>query len=254
MRTRGFMIAMLLAAGLPLLAAKLAPQDPYDLDPGEKQDQAGFVDWVRRPHVAPRHPLDCLQAVVHTNKIQTNDYFQFFNGQTGLTGGNALLARRLAEYLYQRAPLANTEGLGLEDQKKLKDSGEVIVKAADEFFAKVPRETRVRVYLVSEKFEAARLATLDLVRMGQSEVTDAWLAKVKDDDMRAGQGYLFGVCRDRDDAGVARALADYRLTVDFLLTFVGPPPYLHGKDRDAFRMRKRKQRAQILRSLAPLTL
>ncbi len=235
-------------------AADKVPADPLGLDPGPQKTEAAFHAWAADPRKAPRHPLDTLRYIVHTSIKLRPDYYAFVFKQTGLTGEAARVTKLLAELANERAPLMAQEPATREAQKQDADLARRITWAGDQFFKQVPREDRIRVYKVAEKFSDARLAQLDLVRMGATVITDAWVDQALQEETRRQDGYLYGMCHGADAATAAAVRDDFKMTVMFLLTFAGPPPYVHGDAaKNKVRLAKRRDRARILKELAPIT-
>ncbi len=231
-----------------------AGADPLGLDAGEARDEAAFQAWARDPREAPMHPLAKLELIVQKDPRNRKDYLAFLDRQAGLKGPAAAALNALAETIYIRGPLANSAPATRDLQHKDKLLADKLLKQGRDFFRLAPREARVRVYKVGEKFELTRLAMLDLVRTGQTGITDAWIEAERADEDRREAGYFYGLCKDRDAATVRAILEDFKLTVTFMMTFAGPPGYVHGdKARNKVRADKRAQRAAILKSLEPLS-
>jgi hypothetical protein len=237
-----------------LAADPTGPMDPLLLDPGEGKDEAGFMAWVKDPRTAPMHPLAKLELIVQKDPRNRKDYLAFLDRQAGVTGPAAAALNALAETIYVRGPLTTSPPATRDLQHKDKMLAEKLAKQGREFFRLVPREARVRVYKVAEKFELTRLAMLDLVRTSQTGITDAWIEQERADEDRREAGYFFGLCKDRDAATVRAVLEDFKMTVTFMMTFAGPPGYVHGdKARNKVRAEKRAQRAALIKALDPIT-
>ena len=227
--------------------------DPLRLDPGEAKSEKAYQAWAKDPRTAPRHPADCLRFIVHSSAKLRQDTYAFAFRQAGLAGESVRITRQLAELVNERAPLMTQPPATREAQKLDADLARRMVWAGTEFFKNLDRAGQLRLYSVAEKFEAARLAQLDLVRMGATVISDAWVAQARREDER-GQGYLWGICQGADAEKVKAVEADFKLTVTFMLTFAGPPPYIHGDTaKNKVRAAKRAQRARILRELTPIT-
>jgi len=230
------------------------PRDPLGLDPGKDKDEAVFQAWAKDPRTAPMHPLAKLELIVQRDQKNWADYYTFLCNQSGIKGAGAKALKAMAETIYVRAPLANSPPATRELQAKDARLGEKLLKQGKEFFKLVPRDARVRVYIIGEKFEVTRLAMLDMVRTSQGNITDAWIEQEKADEDRKEAGYFYGLCRGRDPATVRAISEDFKLTVTFMLTFAGPPSYIRGeRDRNKFRAQKRAARAKLLQGLQPIT-
>lgn len=246
-------LAVSLLRPAPGQAGDKVPADPLGLDPGPEKTEAAFHAWAKDPRTAPRHPLDTLRFIVHDSVRMRPDYYAFVYKQTGLTGEAARITRQLAELINERAPLMSQAPATREAQKQDAALAKRIEWAGAEFFKQVSRPERIRVYKVAEKFSDARLALLDLVRMGATVISDGWIEQARAEQDRRQDGYLYGMCRDAEPAVVHDVLEDFKLTVAFLLTFAGPPPYVHGDAaKDRVRAAKRRQRGRILKELTPI--
>jgi len=125
-----------------------------------------------------------------------------------------------------------------------------IGKTADAFFIVYNRGYRLKVYKVAEKFEGARLLIMDLNRLRQLEITDEWMATLREQENQAHKGYLFGMLEGKDEATAAKIMADYRDTIRFLLSFSKPPEELAGKALAKFKAKQKKTRDAILKKAA----
>jgi len=228
-------------------------EDPLALNPGPTKTEAVFQAWAQDPRSAPKHPLDALQYIVHTSAKLRPDYYAFVFKQTGLTGEAARATRQLAELINERVPLMKQAPATRELQQQDGALAKKMLAAGHAWFALVGEPDRLRVYKVAEKFSDARLAVLDLVRNGATEITDSWVEQARADEARQQDGYLYGSCRSADPATVRAVVDDFKLTVTFLLTFAGPPPYVHGDAaKEKVRAAKRRQRGRILQELTPI--
>jgi len=235
-------------------AGEKASGDPLGLNPGPVKTEAVFQAWTRDPRNAPKHPLDALQYIVHTSAALRPDYYAFVFKQTGLTGEAARATRQLAELINERVPLMKQAPATRELQQEDEALAKKMLAAGHVWLTLVPEPDRVRVYTVAEKFSDARLAVLDLVRNGATEIADSWVDRAREDEARQQDGYLYGSCRNADPPRVRAVVDDFKMTVTFLLTFAGPPPYVHGDvAKNKVRAEKRRQRTRILQELTPIT-
>jgi hypothetical protein len=252
---RWLVLAGAVLFAFPAVARDKVPRDPLGLDPGPEKTEAAFRAWATDPRTAPLHPLDTLRYIVHTSAKLRPDYYAFVFKQTGLTGQAAKVTRDLAELVNERAPLANQAPATRELQKQDADLAKKLLAAGAEWFKLVPPDDRIRVYKVAEKFSDARLAVLDLVRNGATVIDDSWIDQTRAEEARRQDGYLYGMCNGANFRTVQAVLDDFKLTVAFLLTFAGPPPYVHGDAaKNKVRAAKRAERGRILRELTPITL
>ncbi len=247
-------MALTLVSGATFAAAPAdGPADPLGLDAGAAKDEAAFLAWVKDPRTAPMHPLAKLKLVVQKDEKNRADYFAFLLNQAGIKGAGAKAFKAMAETIYVRSPFFDSPPATRELQQKDARLALKLEKQGREFFKLVPREARVRVYTIGEKFEVARLAMLNLVTMAQSEITDAWIDQERADETRNEAGYFYGLCKGASAATVHAVTEDFKLTVTFMLTFAGPPSYLSKVEKNKVRAKRRADRAKLLKSLTPIS-
>jgi hypothetical protein len=258
-RRAAFPVSLLLAALAAGPACAVSPSagsasDPLGLDAGEANDEAAFQAWAKDPRGAARHPAAKFEWFVHSDRRYRVDYFSFVTKQAGLKGPAAQALKALAETVLARAPMMTSPPGTRDLQAKDKRLAAKLAAQGKDFFRLMPRAARVRVYQIAEKFELARLATLNIVRMGQSEITDVWVDQERAVEAHNEEGYLVGMLKGREPATERAILEDFKLTVTFMLTYAGPPPYVHGDAaRNKVRAEKRKARAALLKNLEPIT-
>jgi len=245
-------LVFLAASGLSAGSA-LGPADPLGLDAGEAGDEAAFQAWAKDPRSGAKHPAAKFQWFVHADPRYRKDYFSFVTRQAGLKGPAAQALQALAVTVYARSPMA-TQAPGTRDlQAKDKRLAVKLATEGKAFFKLVSRADRVRVYQIGEKFELARLAALDLVRNSRTEITDTWVTEERAVEAHNDEGYLYGMLKGREPATERAILEDFKLTVTFMLTYAGPPGYVHGAARDKFRVEKKKARVVLLKNLEPIS-
>ena len=243
---------LLLALVLALPAANAYPvvnpaEDPLELDAGAERDQQAFGEWVKDPR-GKKHPAMTFKNLVHHDPLLRPDYRAFLYGQGNLKGKEAKLVVKLSEEIFLRDPMTTIELVSLEDRNKLAASDKRMEEMGKQFFKLVPRAQRLRLYKIAEKLQYARLAVIDLVRTGR-KIT--WMSEWKKLEWDREEGYLYGMEKDKDKETSDRIDADFRLTMDFILTFAGPPTYLDKSERERIRGDRRKKRGVILKGLKP---
>jgi len=241
---------LVLALFLACLSARSVgqPTDPFGMDQGEAGDQEAFQAWLNDPATAPPHPLMWLRAVDRSKPSQRKGYFAFFDRQTGLKGKLAETVHTMADDLFALDSYL-AEPYPTDGQKRdIAIAKERISKAAEYLFRWVPRNRRVRIYKVAEKFEGARLLLMDFNRLQQTEISDQWMNELQEAENRAGKGYLYGMLKDKDEKTKARIIADYKATIEYLLSFSKPPDTVKGATaKKKFSAAQKKRRAVILK-------
>jgi len=192
-----------------------------------------------------------LRAVARSKQPQRNSYFMFFYRQTGTKAKKTIATiESLADDLFIYDALLAEPYPSDGQKKEVEAIRGRIGKSADAFFSIYNRADRIRVYKVVEKFEGARLLIMDLNRMKQTDVTDEWVAGLREQENQARKGYLFGMLEGRDEAAAVKIMADYRDTIRFLLSFSKPPDGIRGKALVKFNARQKKNRTAILKKTA----
>ena len=224
-------------------------EDPFGLDHGEARDKSGFTAWLADPQNAPAHPLIWLRAVARSKEPQRTSYFKYFFRQTGTKAKKTIaVMENLADDLFNYDALVAEPYPSAGQKKEIAEARARIGKSADAFFAIYDREYRLKVYKVAEKFEGARLLIMDLNRLRQTEVTDEWMATLREQENQSHQGYLYGMLEGRDPATAGKITADYRDTIRFLLSLSRPPEELKGAALAKFKARQKKTRDDILKT------
>jgi hypothetical protein len=231
-------------------AEPAASEDPLGLDAGPARDEQAFLEWVKAPRERP-HPVMTFKNLVHHDPRLRPDYRAFLCRQASLKGKAARLVVALSEEVFLRDPLTTGDLVTLEDRLKLEASDKRVRELGKRFFREIPRARRLRIYKIAEKFQYARLAVIDMVRTGNKY---AWMAGWKKLEWDREEGYLYGMENGKDAEYSARVDEDFKLTMDFILTFAGPPSYLDKPERERIRGERRKKRVLIIKGLRPFDL
>jgi len=247
MSIRPFLLALLLAVPAGAYPAADPAEDPLGLDAGPARDEQAFMEWVKDPR-GRKHPVMAFKNLVHHDPLLRPDYRAFLYKQAGLKGKAARLMVTLSEEVFLRDPLTTAELVTMEERDKLAASDRRMAALGKQFFRLVPRAQRLRIYKIAEKFQFTRLAVIDLVRTGRRL---AWMSEWKKLEWEREEGYLYGMEKDKDAETAERIDDDFRMTMDFMLTFAGPPSYMEKAEKERIRAERRRKRGLIIKGLKP---